>query len=248
MLEKIGPASEQPLPRPGPSSPRKPTHWRRPRPRRSQRPAATLWPVGRGGARRLTRPEADRAAAAGRARRRKAGRRSGPSGPARSCASAKAAEGGVVELGGGLRRAPSTGTCDSAQAPAGPRETTLPLPGSCRSAAGSCAPSSSGAARARPGPRPPRSTRQARRRAQGPRAGARATACGPSGSADQEPPGPVSDAKVPRSLRPRCPWSSPSERIAWVAGVAVSEEFKLGDARPTAARPDHGPRDVDCAP
>ena len=56
-----------------------------------------------------------------------------------------------------------------------------------------------------------------------------------------------SDAKVPRSLRRSLPVVVAGERIAWVAGVAVSEEFKLGDAdRPH--RSDHRPRDVDCAP
>ena len=38
-----------------------------------------------------------------------------------------------------------------------------------------------------------------------------------------------SDAKVPRSLRHSLPVVVAGERIAWVAGVAVSEEFKLGD-------------------
>lgn len=35
------------------------------------------------------------------------------------------------------------------------------------------------------------------------------------------------DAKVPRSLRRRLPVVTSGERIAWVAGVAISEEFKL---------------------
>lgn len=35
------------------------------------------------------------------------------------------------------------------------------------------------------------------------------------------------DAKVPRSLRRRLPVVAAGERIAWVAGVAVSDEFKL---------------------
>ena len=37
------------------------------------------------------------------------------------------------------------------------------------------------------------------------------------------------DAKVPRSLRRTLPVVVAGDRIAWVAGVAVSEEFKLGD-------------------
>jgi tRNA(Ile)-lysidine synthase len=37
-----------------------------------------------------------------------------------------------------------------------------------------------------------------------------------------------SDRGVPRSLRPRLPVLVAGDRIAWVAGVAVSEEFRLG--------------------
>jgi tRNA(Ile)-lysidine synthase len=36
------------------------------------------------------------------------------------------------------------------------------------------------------------------------------------------------DSRVPRSLRHSLPVVAAGERIAWVAGVAVSEEFKLG--------------------
>ncbi|MGH2960963.1 MAG: tRNA lysidine(34) synthetase TilS, partial [Solirubrobacterales bacterium] len=37
------------------------------------------------------------------------------------------------------------------------------------------------------------------------------------------------DRKVPRSLRHQLPVVTSGERVAWVAGVAVSEEFRLGD-------------------
>lgn len=37
------------------------------------------------------------------------------------------------------------------------------------------------------------------------------------------------DRKVPRSLRHHLPVVTSGERVAWVAGVAVSEEFRLGD-------------------
>jgi tRNA(Ile)-lysidine synthase len=43
------------------------------------------------------------------------------------------------------------------------------------------------------------------------------------------------DAKVPRSLRRTLPVVVAGDRIAWVAGVAVSEEFKLGAASERAA-------------
>jgi tRNA(Ile)-lysidine synthase len=43
------------------------------------------------------------------------------------------------------------------------------------------------------------------------------------------------DAKVPRSLRRELPVVTAGERIAWVAGVAVSEEFKLGEETERAA-------------
>jgi tRNA(Ile)-lysidine synthase len=41
------------------------------------------------------------------------------------------------------------------------------------------------------------------------------------------------DSRVPRSLRHTLPVVAAGERIAWVAGVAVSEEFKL---RPDSSR------------
>ena len=37
------------------------------------------------------------------------------------------------------------------------------------------------------------------------------------------------DRHVPRSLRHELPVVTADERIAWVAGVAVSEEFRLGE-------------------
>ena len=40
------------------------------------------------------------------------------------------------------------------------------------------------------------------------------------------------DAGVPRSLRRALPVVAAGGRIAWIAGVAVSEEFKLSEARP----------------
>ena len=35
------------------------------------------------------------------------------------------------------------------------------------------------------------------------------------------------DRKVPRSLRHRLPVVASGDRVAWVAGVAVSEDFRL---------------------
>ena len=43
------------------------------------------------------------------------------------------------------------------------------------------------------------------------------------------------DSRVPRSLRHTLPVVAAGERIAWVAGVAVSEEFKLGPQSTQAA-------------
>lgn len=53
------------------------------------------------------------------------------------------------------------------------------------------------------------------------------------------------DAAVPRSLRCRLPIAVVDGRIAWVAGVAVSEDFRASPRRPsvriTAAAADHAP-------
>jgi tRNA(Ile)-lysidine synthase len=43
------------------------------------------------------------------------------------------------------------------------------------------------------------------------------------------------DSGVPRSLRSRLPVLVAGERIAWVAGVAVSEEFRLAESGTPAA-------------
>jgi tRNA(Ile)-lysidine synthase len=43
------------------------------------------------------------------------------------------------------------------------------------------------------------------------------------------------DRRVPRSLRHELPVVTAGERIAWVAGVAVGEEFRLGERTEEAA-------------
>jgi tRNA(Ile)-lysidine synthase len=43
------------------------------------------------------------------------------------------------------------------------------------------------------------------------------------------------DRRVPRSLRHALPLVVSGDRIAWVAGVAVSEEFRVREGAPRAA-------------
>jgi tRNA(Ile)-lysidine synthase len=43
------------------------------------------------------------------------------------------------------------------------------------------------------------------------------------------------DRKVPRSLRHQLPVVTSRDRVAWVAGVAVSEEFRLSGAADNVA-------------
>ena len=157
---------------------------------------------------------------------------------------AESPEGGVIELGGGVEATVKYGHVRfGAGAAPGLGETTLALPGSCTIGAWELR---AELLEGRPAPAGPRGRgarrSEARHRASASAAGARATACARSGStAAKTLQDLFSDAKVPRSLRRSLPVVLAGERIAWVAGVAVSEEFKLSEGD-RSRRPDHGTR------
>ena len=66
--------------------------------------------------------------------------------------------------------------------------------------------------------------------------GARATACGRwAWSGTKTLQDLFTDRGVPRSLRHRLPVVTAAGRVAWVAGVAVSEDFRLGPEARAAA-------------
>lgn len=150
---------------------------------------------------------------------------------------ARRPEGGVVELGGGLEALVEQGFIRFAARIAEPVvEATLPVPGSCRFA--------DWEVRAELGDRPAQ--------VEGPdtavldaaalgdhvivrawRDGDRMRPLGLGGSKSLQDL--FTDRKVPRSLRRRLPVVTSGGRIAWVAGVAVSEEFELGDGAGGAA-------------
>jgi tRNA(Ile)-lysidine synthase len=146
-------------------------------------------------------------------------------------------EGGVVELGGGLEARVEHGIVRFAgAAPRPPVEATLAIPGSCRfgswelraelakSAAGGrdrdAAVLDPGALE---GPLTVRSWRD----------GDRMQPLGLDGTKSLQDL--FTDLKVPRSLRRTLPVVLSGERIAWIAGVAVSEEFALRSETAPAA-------------
>lgn len=142
-------------------------------------------------------------------------------------------EGGEVDLGGGLRALCEGGfvsfSVRTSEAP--PEPATLPVPGSCRFGSWEVR------AELRPAPvvpaGPERATLDAATLAETlvvrPWSdGDRMRPLGLEGSKSLQDL--FTDRRVPRSLRHELPVVESAGRIAWVAGVAVSEEFKLSDA------------------
>jgi tRNA(Ile)-lysidine synthase len=136
-------------------------------------------------------------------------------------------EGGVVELGGGLEARLEHGQVRMALAEAGlPEEAELPLPGRCRFGSWEVR----AELRALPGPPsspdtavldPDSITGALKVRTW--RQGDRMRPLGLGGSKSLQDV--FTDRKVPRSLRRTLPVVTCDGRIAWIAGVAVSEEF-----------------------
>ena len=206
-------------------------------PSRSQRSPPTCSRAGEPGA------AAPRPARARRARRRPPGRRSGARAPPRSRASRTEPEGGEVDLGGGLQRGLRVGhgplrACD----PPTPRPSRCRPADASRRAAGSATGSvtrraSPGAGRRRPGPSWRRSTRAAlgehARRAHVARGRPHPPA---RHGRDEDARRPLRRPRGPALAAPPASPSSPAgDRVAWVAGVAVSERLPARRPRPRAA-------------
>ncbi len=136
-------------------------------------------------------------------------------------------EGGVVELGGGLEARLEHGQVRMALDDAGlVGEAELPLPGRCRFGSWEVR------AELRPGPENPSSPETAvldpgslrgGLRVRAWREGDRMRPLGLGGTKSLQDL--FTDRKVPRSLRRTLPVVTCEQRIAWIAGVAVSEEF-----------------------
>jgi tRNA(Ile)-lysidine synthase len=146
-------------------------------------------------------------------------------------------EGGVVELGGGVEARVEQGFIRLAAGRAEPAaEVTLSVPGSCRFADWEVR----AEVRDRPGQVEGPDTAVLDAAAIGDqvtvrawRDGDRMRPLGLGGSKSLQDL--FTDRKVPRSLRRRLPVVISGGRIAWVAGVAVSEEFELRDGAAPAA-------------
>ena len=143
---------------------------------------------------------------------------------------ARSPEGGVVELGGGLRAVCEGGFASFVAVPAGApaTEARLPLPGSCRF--GGWELNARLVATAEPSADPSIATLDATRlqallTVRAWRDGDRMRPLGMDGTKSLQDL--FTDRRVPRSLRRTLPVVVAGERIAWVAGVAVSEEFRL---------------------
>ena len=139
-------------------------------------------------------------------------------------------EGGVVELGGGLRALCEGGFVNFVAAPtaAPATEVSLPLPGSCRF--GGWELNARLEPSAEPSADPATATLDATRlraplTVRAWRDGDRMRPLGMEGTKSLQDL--FTDRRVPRSLRRRLPVVVAGGRIAWVAGVAVSDEFKL---------------------
>ena len=138
-------------------------------------------------------------------------------------------EGGEIELGGGLRAVCELGLIRFAT-PDGPEPEAvrLSVPGSCRFGAWEVS------AALRPGPIEPSGPELATLDAatlgnqlvvRAWRDGDRIRPLGMDGTKTLQDL--FTDCKVPRSLRHRLPVVEAGDRVAWVAGVAVSEDFRL---------------------
>jgi tRNA(Ile)-lysidine synthase len=150
---------------------------------------------------------------------------------------ASSPEGGTVELGGGVEASVEHGHI---RFRAGPRqvqpEAELAVPGSCSFGQWRLRAELAAAAPAPPGPESALLDAEklgGRLRVRTWREGDRMRPLGLDGSKTLQDL--FSDAKVPRSLRRSLPVVVAGDRIAWVAGVAVSDEFKLSDDTERAA-------------
>jgi tRNA(Ile)-lysidine synthase len=141
---------------------------------------------------------------------------------------ARQPEGGTIELGRGVEAQIEHGHIRfTAGAAAEPEERTLPVPGACRfgpwevraEISGSAPAETEGADRATLDPARLGETLRVRTW----RSGDRMRPLGLGGSKSLQDL--FTDRKVPRSLRRTLPVVAAGDRIAWVAGVAVSEEF-----------------------
>ncbi len=139
-------------------------------------------------------------------------------------------EGGKIDLGGGLRALCEHGVIRfvASEVDAAPSPAPLRIPGQCRFGRWEIS------AEVRPGPIEPTGTDLATvdARALGPelvvrawREGDRMRPLGMSGSKTLQDL--FTDRGVPRSLRHRLPVVTAADRVVWVAGVAVSEDFRL---------------------
>lgn len=146
-------------------------------------------------------------------------------------------EGGEVDLGGGLRAICEAGLIRFATSSAAePEPAELPVPGSCRFGRWEVH------AEVRPGPVEPSGPEVATLDAatlggwlqvRAWREGDRMRPLGLGGTKTLQDL--FTDNRVPRSLRHGLPVVVAGDRIAWVAGVAVSEEFKLSPDSTEAA-------------
>jgi tRNA(Ile)-lysidine synthase len=161
----------------------------------------------------------------------------GPERCARILALAASPEGGTVELGGGVEASVEAGHVRfTVAAPVERGEVALRVPGSCRFGQWELRAELAGD---RPAPRGAEAALldaaklggELRVRAW--QEGDRMRPLGLGGSKSLQDL--FTDAKVPRSLRAELPVVTSAERIAWVAGVAVSDEFKLEDTTERAA-------------
>ena len=247
--------------RPTPRSPRP----RRSSPRRARRSTGSRLrrcrPPGRGA--RGDRPRRvggagsgdppPRAAAAGGASVRRAGRPSGGRGPRRSGGWRTSPRAAWSSLAAASRRTPSTGTSGSSRAPGRTGEGRLAVPGVCRFGAWEVRAElrERRAGSRRPGPRCPRPG-GARTRGHGAELEGRATGCGLSASTGLSR---FRTCSRTARCRARCVVALPvveaGERIAWIAGVAVSEEFAAKPGATESARPAghrSAPAHIDSAP
>ncbi|MGZ5337715.1 MAG: tRNA lysidine(34) synthetase TilS [Solirubrobacterales bacterium] len=161
----------------------------------------------------------------------------GPERCRRILALAASPEGGTVELGGGVEASVEAGHVRfRVAAPAERGEVALAVPGSCRFGQWELR---AEVAEDHPAPRGAEAALLdaaklgGELRVRGWRQGDRMRPLGLGGSKSLQDL--FTDAKVPRSLRSELPVVTSEDRIAWVAGVAVSDEFKLEDSTERAA-------------
>jgi tRNA(Ile)-lysidine synthase len=146
-------------------------------------------------------------------------------------------EGGEVELGGGFRAICEAGTIRIAASPqAAAAPALLPVPGRCRFGRWELRAELAEPAVAPGGPEVASLDAEvlgAELEVRGWREGDRMQPLGLGGGKSLQDL--FTDRRVPRSLRQTLPVVCADGRIAWVAGVAVSEDFKLGPGSSRAA-------------